>query len=90
MKVMNMLYLLYLSILILNEKKFDTNMTDVLLISENYLRSAFMISDNVQSKFILQAIKTSQEIYFQSIVGTCLYNILLDGVRNNTLNNSEL
>ena len=64
-------------------------MTDVLLISENYLRSAFMISDNVQSKFILQAVKTAQEIYFQAIVGSCLYERLLEGVRNNDLKTSE-
>lgn len=64
-------------------------MTDILLISENYLRSAFMISDNVQSKFILPAIKDAQETHYQTIVGSCLYNRLLDGVENNDLTEAE-
>lgn len=64
-------------------------MTDVLLISENYLRSAFMISDNVQSKFILPAIKYAQETHYQTIVGSCLYKRLLDGVLNEDLSDLE-
>lgn len=65
-------------------------MKDVLLISENYLRSAFMISDNVQSKFILPAIKDAQETHFQTIVGSCLYNRLCAAVADDDLNDSEL
>lgn len=64
-------------------------MKKVILISENYLRSAFMISDNVQTKYILPAIETAQEMYFQTIVGSCLYNRLLDGVANSDLNEHE-
>lgn len=64
-------------------------MTDILLISENYLRSAFMISDNVQTKFIMPAIKNAQETHYQTIVGTCLYKRLLDGVKENDLTEAE-
>lgn len=64
-------------------------MTKVLLISENYLRSAFMISDNVQTKFILPAIQNAQEIEFQTVVGNCLYKRLLEGVAENNLSPSE-
>lgn len=62
---------------------------DILLISENYLRSAFMISDNVQSKFILPAIKDAQDTHFQTVVGSCLYRRLLDGVEHDDLNDQE-
>ena len=64
-------------------------MTDILLISENYLRSAFMISDNVQTKFIMPAIKNAQEVHYQTIVGTCLYKRLLEGVEHNDLTQAE-
>lgn len=64
-------------------------MTKVLLISENYLRSAFMISDNVQTKFILPAIQNAQEMEFQTVVGNCLYKRLLEGVAENNLNDNE-
>lgn len=63
---------------------------EVLLISENYLRSAFMISDNVQSKFILPAIKDAQDTHYQTIVGSCLYKRLLNGIENDDLNEHEL
>ena len=64
-------------------------MTKVLLISENYLRSAFMISDNVQTKFILPSIQNAQEMEFQTVVGNCLYKRLLEGVAENNLNDNE-
>ena len=64
-------------------------MTKVLLISENYLRSAFMISDNVQTKFILPAIQNAQEMEFQTVVGNCLYKRLLEGVAENNLTDNE-
>ena len=65
-------------------------MKKVLIISENYLRSNFMISDNVQTKFIIPAIETAQEIGFQTIVGSCLYKRLLEGIANNDLNDNEI
>ena len=65
-------------------------MKKVLIISENYLRSNFMISDNVQTKFIIPAIETAQEIGFQTIVGSCLYKRLLQGIADNNLNDNEI
>lgn len=64
-------------------------MTKILLISENYLRSSFMISDNVQTKFILPAIQNAQEMEFQTVVGNCLYKRLLEGVEKGDLSESE-
>lgn len=61
----------------------------VLLISENYLRTAFQISENLQSKFILPSIENAQEMGFQTIIGKCLYNRLLEGVLNNDLTENE-
>lgn len=64
-------------------------MSKVLLVSENYMRSAFMISDNVQTKFILPAIEEAQEMEFQTVVGSCLYNRLLEGVADENLSEVE-
>jgi hypothetical protein len=58
-------------------------MTNVLLISENFLRSNFSISDNVQSKYLLSAIRQAQTFNFQQVVGTKLYEKLQDLVRTN-------
>ena len=49
-----------------------------------------MISDNVHMFFIIPAIETAQEIGFQTIVGSCLYKRLLQGIANNDLNDNEI
>lgn len=64
-------------------------MTKVLIISENYLRSAFMISDNVQTKFLISSIENAQEIHFQTVIGSCLYDRLLEGIRGDNLSEAE-
>lgn len=61
----------------------------VLLVSENYMRSSFQISDNVQTKFLISSIENAQEMHFQTVVGSCLYNRLLEGVENNDLSEVE-
>lgn len=48
-----------------------------------------MISDNVQTKFILPAIQNAQEMEFQTVVGNCLYKRLLEGVAENNLTDNE-
>lgn len=45
-------------------------MKNILLISENFLRANFNISENVQSKFILPAIRNAQKIKYQEVVGS--------------------
>lgn len=64
-------------------------MTNVLLISENFLRSNFSISDNVQSKYLLSAIRQAQDFNFQQVVGTKLYEKIKDLVSSNTIAQNE-
>ena len=55
---------------------------DVLFVSEQYMRETFFLSDNMQSKFILQAVRYAQDTEFQQIVGSCLYQRLKELVAN--------
>lgn len=49
---------------------------DVLLTSENYVRNATNIDNNLQSMFLLSAIREAQDFGLQSIIGTALFNKL--------------
>lgn len=44
--------------------------SEILLTNENYVRGITSIDNNVQSKFLLSAIRESQEIHLQEIIGT--------------------
>lgn len=61
----------------------------VLLTSLNYVRSVTNISDNVQDKFLQSAIRESQEIGLQQIIGQTLYEKLQNLVNTNQINNQE-
>ena len=60
-------------------------MTDVFLISEANLRQFTDLNNNVDSKLLSSAIRESQDIEIQIILGTRLYNKILDDIQNNTL-----
>lgn len=60
---------------------------NILLLSENNFRNITNVSSNIQSKFVLPAIRTAQDIKFQSVVGTTLYNVLLEKVADGSLDN---
>lgn len=62
---------------------------NVLLISEDTLKSNSEISDNLYGKSLLPAIKTSQELYLQEFLGSCLYNKLLSLVADGTISDQE-
>lgn len=64
-------------------------MTEALFISENYFRTNFQISDNVQTKFLIPAIVNAQEVHYQTIIGSCLYSRLCDGIINENLTPAE-
>lgn len=49
-------------------------MAEILLCSEMFVKNVMSISDNVAGKFIMPSIREAQEIGFQGIVGTKLYN----------------
>lgn len=60
-------------------------MTNVQLISEAKIRQYTDMNDNVDSKLIVNAIREAQDIELQRILGTLLYNKIIDDVQNSTL-----
>jgi hypothetical protein len=60
-------------------------MTNVLLISEAKLREFTDINNNLDSELIKNSVRVSQDIHLQRIIGTLLYERLLDDVDNSTL-----
>lgn len=62
---------------------------NVLLLSEDSLKSNSSLNDNCFGKNILPAIKTSQDIELQEIIGTCLYKSLCNKVEDGSISDSE-
>jgi hypothetical protein len=60
-------------------------MTDVFIISEENLRQFTDINNNVDSELLKNAVRESQDIEIQRILGTKLYEAILDKIRTNTL-----
>lgn len=64
-------------------------MTEILLCSELFVKNVMSISDNVAGKFIMPSIREAQEIGFQGIVGTKLYNKLRALVADGTISETS-
>lgn len=62
---------------------------NVLLISEDKLRTYSSLNDNVYGKYILPSIKTAQDIELKQIIGSCLLNKLCDLVNDGTITATE-
>lgn len=60
-------------------------MTDVFIISEENLRQFTDINNNVDSKLLKNAVREAQDIEIQRILGTKLYQAILDKIETNTL-----
>lgn len=60
-------------------------MTKVLLVSEDYVKTNSNLGDNVWGKFLLPAIREAQDMRLQTIIGSNLYNALLDKVASGTV-----
>ena len=61
------------------------SVTEILLTNENYVRGITNIDNNIQSKYLLSAIRESQEIDLQQIIGTCMLNKLKELIFNQTI-----
>lgn len=61
----------------------------VLLTSMNFIRETTNISDNVQDKFLLSAVREAQEMNLQEILGSKLYNTLQDKVDDDSIFEEE-
>ena len=60
-------------------------MAKIYLLSEQTLKNNSILQDNVDMKVIMPTIYDVQNFYILPILGTSLYNDVLDKVANNTL-----
>ena len=63
-------------------------MTDTLLISEAKVRQFTDINNSVDTELIKNNIRVAQDFYLQSVIGTNLYNKLMDLVDAGTIGNA--
>lgn len=64
-------------------------MKQILLTNEDYVRGISLIDNNVQSKFLLSAIREAQEVGLQEIIGTAMLKKLKSLVENGTITGGE-
>lgn len=60
-------------------------MQNVLLISEDYVKTNSELTDNMYGKYILPAIRTSQELYLAPVLGSTLYNTVINDVSDGSI-----
>lgn len=60
-------------------------MTNVLMVSESYIKENSNLNDNCFGKTLLPAIRQAQDIYLQQIIGSSLYNSILGMIDNETI-----
>lgn len=60
-------------------------MAEILLTNENYVRGITNIDNNIQSKYILSALRESQEINLQTIIGTNMLHKLKALIASGTI-----
>ena len=65
------------------------NTNDVLLISEDYIKSITNISDNLANDYLLPSIKLAQDIDLESTIGTQLLEKIQELIYNNDISNQE-
>lgn len=64
-------------------------MTNVLLISEDKIKTELALDNNIYGKYLLPSIKQAQEIELQSIIGTSLLNHIYNLIENNLINEDD-
>ena len=64
-------------------------MTNILLISEDTLKTYSHLNDNVFGKSLTPAIITAQDIYLQKFLGSCLYKKVLELVKSGEIRNEN-
>ena len=65
------------------------NTNDVLLISEDYIKSITNVSDNIAGDYLLPSIKLAQDIDLESTIGTQLLEKIQELIYNNDISNQE-
>lgn len=64
-------------------------MNNILLISEKTIKENSLVSQNVDGKYIQNAIRTAQDLSLQPIIGQKLFERLCEGVKNDDLSELE-
>ncbi len=64
-------------------------MTNILLISEDTLKTHSHLNDNVFGKSLTPAIIAAQDIYLQKFLGPCLYKKILELVKSGGIRNEK-
>ena len=64
-------------------------MTNILFISEDFIKTNSGLNDNLFGKSLLPAIREAQDIYLQQIIGSTLYKKLLQLVDEETIGEPE-
>ena len=64
-------------------------MTDVLFISEKYIKTHSSLNDNIWGDSLLPAIRESMDINLQGAIGSQLYNELIEEVKSDTLDDTH-
>lgn len=64
-------------------------MNNILLISEKTIKENSLVSNNVDGKYIQNAIRTAQDISLQPIIGSKLFKRLCEGIENDNLTDLE-
>lgn len=60
-------------------------MTNILLISEDFIKTNSGLNENVWGSYLTPAIRDAQDMGLQSIIGTSLYKSIMEEIDNNTL-----
>ena len=65
------------------------NYNNVLLISEDLIKSITNISDNISGDYLFPSIKLAQDIELQETIGTYLLQYIQELIANNNISNVE-
>lgn len=60
-------------------------MAEILLSSEQFVKSVTSISDNIAGKYLLPSLREAQEIYLREILGDCLLDYLKELVADGSI-----
>ncbi len=63
-------------------------MTTTLLISEAKVRAFTDLNESVDDSLMVNAIREAQDISIQPIIGTKLYNVIIEKIDNNSVSGS--
>lgn len=66
-----------------------TTMNNILLISEKTIKENSLVSNNVDGKYIQNAIRSAQDLSILPIIGQKLFNRLCEGIANDNLTELE-